>query len=232
MECGRLRHPYIAVMKEGRLSYGGNQQWSRKKAVQKYGCGVIAGTDLLLYLSLHKEYCKGKEFKNWEKENGILEAEEYMELAETMRRHYFPVIPGLGMPGWLLSGGVNRYFRANRIPLKVSFGVLGRNLRNRIGAMLAHDIPVILAVGPNFPLPLKKHKLTFYEKKGSAYEESCSVAAHFVAVTALDGPWMQISSWGKMYYINLCEYQEYVRRHSLFLISNIFYIRKRKRISV
>lgn len=104
MECGRLRHPYIAVMKEGRLSYGGNQQWSRKKAVQKYGCGVIAGTDLLLYLSLHKEYCKGKEFKNWEKENGILEAEEYMELAETMRRHYFPVIPGLGMPGWLLSG--------------------------------------------------------------------------------------------------------------------------------
>lgn len=232
MECGRLRHPYIAVMKEGRLSYGGNQQWSRKKAVQKYGCGVIAGTDLLLYLSLHKEYCKGKEFKNWEKENGILEAEEYMELAETMRRHYFPVIPGLGMPGWLLSGGVNRYFRANRIPLKVSFGVLGRNFRNRIGAMLAHDIPVILAVGPNFLLPLKKHKLTFYEKKGSAYEESCSVAAHFVAVTALDGPWMQISSWGKMYYINLCEYQEYVRRHSLFLISNIFYIRKRKRISV
>ena len=69
-----------------------------------------------------------------------------MELAETMRRHYFPVIPGLGMPGWLLSGGVNRYFRANRIPLKVSFGVLGRNFRNRIGAMLAHDIPVILAV--------------------------------------------------------------------------------------
>ena len=53
MECGRLRHPYIAVLKEGRLSYGGNQLWSRKKAVQNYGCGVSAWTDLLLSLRFH-----------------------------------------------------------------------------------------------------------------------------------------------------------------------------------
>ena len=228
MEYGRLKYPYIAVMKEGSLSYGGNQQWSSKKTIQKYGCGVIAGTDLLLYLSLHKDYCKGKEFKDSEGINGILDAEEYMELAEKMKRHYFPVIPGLGMPVWLLAGGINRYFHINRIPLKVSFGVWGRNLRNRVAAMLAHDIPVILAVGPNFPVPVKKQKLSFYEKKGNSYEEMCSVAAHFVVVTTMEGEWLQISSWGKTYYINLSEYQTYVRRYSFFLVSNIFYIRKRK----
>ncbi len=68
-----------------------------------------------------------------------------------MRKKYFPIIPGLGIPGWLLGIEVNRYFIKNRIPLKAVFGVRSRNIPNRIKAMLAHDIPVILAIGPNFP---------------------------------------------------------------------------------
>lgn len=228
MEQGKLKAPYIAIMKDGNLSYGGSQEWWKRKIMSGYGCGVIAATDLLLYLDLHKEYCKGKEFQEEEMGNGFLDVEVYQKCAETMCKKYFPIIPWLGMPGWLLGIEINRYFIRNRISLKATFGVRSRNMPNRIKAMLAHDIPVILAIGPNFPLPMKKHKVAFYEKIEEGYEKIAEVAAHFVVITGFEGQWMRISSWGKEYYINFYEYQNYVKKHSCPLISNICYIKKKK----
>ena len=226
MKTVRLKHPYVAVMKEGSLSYGGNQGWLSGNLIKKYGCGVIAGTDALLYLNLYKEYCRGKEFKE-EEDNGIWEEEKYKELIKIMHRRYFPVIPGFGMPVWFLAAGLNGYFRRSRIPLKVSFGVLGRNIWNRTAAMLAHDIPVILAIGPNLSIFRRKNKLNFYVKKGEEYTCACQAAAHFVTVTAMEGNYLKISSWGKEYFIDMQEYMDYVKRHSSFFVSNVFYIRKR-----
>ena len=74
MKTVRLKYPYVAVMKDGSLSYGGNQGWFSGNVLKKYGCGVIAGTDVLLYLSFHKEYCRSKEFKE-EEDSGIWEEE-------------------------------------------------------------------------------------------------------------------------------------------------------------
>lgn len=227
MRVVRLKHPYVAVMKDGSISYGGNQGWFQSNTIKKYGCGVVAGSDLLLYLSLHKEYCRGREFKKEEDDNGIWGEEKYQELIKTMNRRYFPVIPGFGMPGWLLAGGMNYYFRRSRIPLKVSFGVLRRNIWNRTAAMLAHDIPVILAIGPNFSIFRRKYKLNFYVRKGEEYTCTCQTAAHFVTVTAMEGKYLKISSWGKEYYIDMQEYMDYGKKHSSFLVCNIFYIRKR-----
>lgn len=224
----KLKHTYIQVQQNGKPSYGGNQAWGQDAAMRKYGCGVIAGADLLLYLSLHKKYCLGTgEFPN-KTDTGNIEKKAYENFAQGMRRRYFPVIPGLGMPWWMLVLGLNRYFWKNRIPLGASFGVRDRNLAKRIRAMLAHDIPIILAIGPNFPLPLKRHKLAFYEKSGEKYQEVCKTAAHFVTITGILGEWLEISSWGRPYYIRLQEYREYVRKHSCPLVSNIIYIRKRR----
>ena len=161
----KLKHTYIQVRKNGKPSYGGNQAWGQDAAMKKYGCGVIAGADLLLYLSLHKKACFGTGKFPKKTDTGSIEEQAYEEFVQHMRRRYFPVIPGLGMPWWMLILGLNRYFWKNRIPLLASFGVRDRNFIKRIRAMMAHDIPVILAIGPNFPLPLKRHKLAFYEKR-------------------------------------------------------------------
>ncbi len=227
MKTCRLKNPYVAVMRDGILSYGGSQSWSDKTMIKKYGCGVAAGTDLLLYLSLHKESCASSFLGKMAEGNGILETDRYLECTETMRS-YFPVIPFFGMPGWLLAAGINRYFRCGRIPLKASFGVLGRNIWNRISAMLVHDIPVILAVGPNFPIPHKRHKLMLYEKNSrGTYQPSMEISAHFVTVTGMDENYMKVSSWGREYYIDRQEFLNYVRKYSSFLVSNICYIRKK-----
>lgn len=93
--------------------------------------------------------------------------------------------------------------------------------------MLVHDLPVILAVGPNFPIPWKRHKLAFYQKRGQEYIEACRTAAHFVVITGMCGQWLEISSWGNKYYVNMKEYEEYVAHYSCPLVSNIIYVKKR-----
>ena len=52
--------------------------------------------------------------------------------------------------------------------------------------------------------------------------------AHYVTVTGADSDWLQISSWGKRYYIRKDDYLSYVKRHSARLFSNILYIREKK----
>ena len=209
-----LKHFYIQVHKDGKKSYGGNQAWSLDSTMKKNGCGVIAGADLILYLK--------------KTDTGTIEEKKYLDFVQNMRRRYFPVIPGLGMPGWMLVLGLNRYFLKNHIPLMAFFGVRKRNFKKRIRTMLAHDIPVVLAIGPNFPLPLKRHKLAFYEKRGDKYQEVCQTAAHFVTITGISNEWLKISSWGGQYYIRLSEYWEYVQKHSCPLVSNVIYVRKRR----
>ena len=36
MKTIRLKYPYVAVMKDGKLSYGGNQSWFQGKILKKY----------------------------------------------------------------------------------------------------------------------------------------------------------------------------------------------------
>lgn len=227
MKSVKLKHPYITVKENHQSSFGGSQTWAKSRTLQKYGCGVVAGTDFLLYIGLHKKYPVGTEFSRDKYLQGKLSRTVYLELLDKMRKHYFPVIPGLGMPWWVLIGGLNVYFLKNRIPLKTSFGVRRRNRDNRIRSMLVHDLPVILAVGPNFPIPWKRHKLAFYQKRGQEYIEACRTAAHFVVITGMCGQWLEISSWGNKYYVNLKEYEEYVAHYSCPLVSNIIYMKKR-----
>ena len=77
-----LHNPFLVVENGGDLSYGGNQNWSKSKTVQKCGCGAIGGTDLLLYLSLNKERCRTEVFKQAKDSNGILELEEYLQYVD------------------------------------------------------------------------------------------------------------------------------------------------------
>lgn len=59
--------------------------------------GVIAGTDLLLYLDLNKQRCRTKFFEEVQDSNGIIEREQYLKYVHKMRRDYLPLIPHFGM---------------------------------------------------------------------------------------------------------------------------------------
>ncbi|EJW99052.1 hypothetical protein EVA_12840, partial [gut metagenome] len=53
----RLTQPYgsySAGNKGDHGSYGGSQTWSPNTTMRKYGCGVVAATDFLLYTGLYQ----------------------------------------------------------------------------------------------------------------------------------------------------------------------------------
>ena len=46
-----------------------------------------------------------------------------------------------------------------------------------------------------------------------------------MTVTGLDESWAQISSWGRLLYINRTEFDEYTKKHSAGFLCSILYIK-------
>lgn len=203
---------YLRIRQEKSDSYGGNQNWFPCRFLKRTGCGVIAAADVILYLEGERE---------------ISEA-EYREFAQKLWKGYLPVIPGFGMNGLTLMIGMNRYFRKKNLPYRACWGISGKRMIAKIDRMLSEEIPVILSVGPNFPKVWGKEKVRFYIKTESGtYVPAVKTKAHFVTVTGRNGMWLQISSWGKKYFIDIREYREYVKTSSSPLISNMLLIKKK-----
>lgn len=224
-----LKYPYLSIKKQEERSFGGNQAWSRSRVMQKYGCGVVGVADVLLYLGLHRSSCETDLLHGILREDGLISYPRYERYLMKMRKRYVPVLPFFGIPGFLLPVAFNKYFRHYRIDLRVGWCFRKALLLPRIEQMLEQDLPVLLAVGPNFPLFFRKKKLTFYRQENGAYHSAVETAAHFVVVTGIVDGYLQISSWGKEYYISWDEYVKYVTKCSSFLVSNICRIREKGR---
>ncbi len=206
-----LERPYLQVETKTGNFYGGNQEWFSYKFLKQMGCGVISAADVLLHLC-------GKE---------SVSEEEYVDFAKELWMKYLPVVPGFGMNGLTLMIGMNRYFSKHRMPYRACWKISAEKMFSRIDTMLSKDLPVILAIGPNFPKIWKKEKLNFYMKTSEGnYVSASKICAHFVTVTGREEAYLKISSWGKEYYISIREYRDYVKKYSSSLVSNIIYLRR------
>lgn len=208
-----LKQPYVRVQKNGIVSYGGSQMWNESKSIRVCGCGPVAALDTVLYLS-------------GQSADPIPQEDYNRELAKLCRK-YFPLIQPFGINGLLLAVGMNRLLRKYGLPYRSFWAVSGGRFWDRMEELLGQDIPVIFSVGPSFPAVWEKHRLTFYVKKADgSYTPASSARAHYVCATGLDEEWLRISSWGRMYYVRRDEFDDYVRKHSASLVSNILMLRK------
>ena len=198
---------------------------SASKTMREVGCGVIAALDLLLYLD--RVHLGGRcEMFASALEDGGIDEKEYDQLARSLSRRFFPIIPKLGINGLMLAAGLNAFFRRYGFPFRASWGIGSSRMIEKIADMLSRDIPVILSIGPNFPLFWQKNELNFYAfTPGGEMRHACSIKSHYVTVTGMDDSRFRISSWGREYYIDRQEYFSYIRHHSGSLVSNIVYIR-------
>ena len=209
-----LRGTYPRVRNDGRLTYGGSQMLAESKLIRGCGCGPVAALDLLHYL------CDGDDAPP-------LPLDHYNKELESLCRSYFPLIPQSGINGLMLALGVNRLFLRRHLPCRAVWAVSGSRLWERVREMLVNDLPVILSIGPNFPAVWKKDRLPFYSRRDDgSYVRSSSAKSHYVTVTGLDDEWARISSWGREYYIRRSEYDDFVKRHSSQVFSNILYIKR------
>lgn len=221
-----LRHPYIQVEDRGLPSYGGSQRKGRYTHMRRWGCGVIAGADLLFYLSRHHAGCKAGIFAD-APSSGPVSIDWYNDHIDELRRRFLPVIPYHGINGLALAFGLNCYFRKYDIPLRARWGIRAGKLWNRIDQLLADDIPVIFSIGQSFPRFWSKDKLGFYPAPDREHNQPAArTRAHYVTVTGADEQWLRISSWGKEYYINKTEFCDYVSQHSSTILSSILNLRE------
>lgn len=119
---------------------------------------------------------------------------------------------------------MNRCFRDCGLPLRARWGALPGSFWQTIHQMLARDIPVILCIGINFPLPWGKASLPLYTPEGESFRQACTTRAHYVTVTGMGEEWLQILSWGRELYIRREELDRYRHRHSCGFYSNILCI--------
>ena len=182
MKRSCLRYPYLSVKTDNAYSYGGNQNSSGSRAVRRYGCGVVGMGDVILYLGLHQLSFDTDLFYGMSREDGYLSFPRYERYLRKISRRYVRIIPGMGVPGFLLPAAFNKYFRQYRIDLKAKWCVSQAKLLSRIEESLSRDIPVILSVGQNIPFWRKK-KLCFYRQENGSYLPDTETKAHFVVVT-------------------------------------------------
>lgn len=208
-----LRRPFPGVQKANTVSYGGSQMWSEKKIIRDCGCGPVAALDLLHYLT--------------DEDTGApLSLERYNNELRLLCRRYLPLIPRSGLNGLTLALGLNRLFRERGLPYHAVWALSGARLWDRIRDMLERDLPVILSIGPNFPAVWQKERLCFYLRTGDGnFVPSASTKSHYVTVTGMDPDWLRISSWGREYFISRREYDDFVKKHSSYLFSNLLYIK-------
>ena len=207
---------YISVGEGAKRSFGGRQHWlaeTGRPSLAACGCGAVAAADLFLYLARSRP--------EWETplcaplaRSGSLTRESYCEYCLEVARRYARPLPRLGKTGLGLSLGVERYFAENRINLRAEWRqtALSRGPESDYLTMLQNDLPVVMSV-PAFPLKVKS--LNFYRaadtKKAPAdayrYRER---SGHFVTAIALrplgDGLALEISSWGRRFYLDWEEY--------------------------
>lgn len=223
-----LENKYISVAEKGGRSYGGSQMLSASKVMRDSGCGVIAALDLLLYLGrFHPEYRSS--FFSPSLYGDTLDPAEYDAAARALSKSYLPIIPKFGINGLVLAAGLDLFFIRYSIPYRATWGVGKAKIWQTIEDMLRRDLPVIISVGPNFPLVWGKGRLKFYRALPDGVKKAaCEIKAHYVTVTGIDEEWLRVSSWGREYFISRAEYSDYIRQYSGSIVSNIVKLRRVK----
>ena len=205
-----LKRPYPCVQYGETGSCGGDQNWFADANFRRCGCGVIACADTLLYL-------RGRT---------ALSREEYIDYVNSLRP-YFPLIPYRGIDGMRLAMGMNLCLRREGLALRAGWSASGRLFWERLAAMLADNLPVVLSVGPNFPRVWGAEALALYRRaEDGGYVEAERVKAHFLTATGLDGERIRVSSWGKEFTIERAAYERYMRGSSTALLTNLLQLRR------
>jgi len=230
---------YIGIPDDSGVSFGGSQMWfpengSRRDRIMRGGaCGLVAVTDLLLYVS-RKENLSLTPVTGRPTSLAPGSRNAYLELLRNLSRHY-PVLAKMGSFNVEIPLFLNSAFRrlGSKTRIRSSVFPTRKNLLDTVKRSLQANVPVILLIPPKL-LPFTRMKgVPFYSfQNGLPKKEKESVRAHFVTITGLRCPvfpeyplFYEISSWGTKYYLNSEELHEYLFGARFPLAACLFYLK-------
>lgn len=208
-----LENNYISVQDQ---SYGGSQTYFRgvKGAFNKGrnlgGCGIVAIGDTISYLKNDTEFSS---------------IDEYRSYFKSISKNALWIPTRLGLNFIHITLAAKSIFRKNKLSYKIKWCFSRKKLYTRIKGMLINNIPVILCI-PKILKPSKnKEELSFYD---CSVNKVSKTHGHFVTVTGIyednNKLYLQISSWGKKFYISFEEYVQFSKHHIFGFLGNILYI--------
>lgn len=219
---------------EKELYYGGNQSWfyDKKKnnsfddrIIEDGGCGAIASTDLIIYLSQYRSKTKKVMPFTLTKDKKFsipyMSYSDYTELTRKLVNEYikpntYHVFNNKGTFGYLpfqLKYMIKEYLKNNDINIKVNNETIlfmkKNSLLNKIKKQLKSDIPVPIMVGGGNTTMYRVDPHTNKPILGDDDEQSsASLQYHWVNIVGVvedksEGTiTLELSSWGKKYQVN------------------------------
>lgn len=213
-----LKNNFISVAnRNSKSSFGGSQEWFVDPAwgnISRQGCGIIAAVDTMLYIL-------GPQDVSYEKYADTIDrfrAERKLSrlfMKEFPIRIYDNTKVAIGILPFQMSGFLNKKMKAKGYKLRFKWnGIHGhRDMYQKMQSMISRNIPVVWA------LYSRKGAVRLYVKSndGMGYKDvGITTNNHYVTVTGIienvpsHRKLIEISSWGKCYYIDYDEYLEYV----------------------
>lgn len=207
------------------------------------GCGVIAMTDVELYLTQqHAGYSRRFNKIKYDKTDGFIKKDDYMKYAEYNMNHVYgpgdsileyeagvlPLNMKLGIQSFLKFNN-HPYKKAKWAPVSAGDDKAKTKLIDKIKTMISNDLPVVFSYyssDKNDEIKLYFEENGAKDKKGSFRD----VNSHYMTIIGYSkfsgekkscSYVLKVVSWGKIYYIN---YDEYADKLSYF--SNILEIKK------
>jgi len=242
-----LNPNYVPVVKDQKTYYGGSQMWfsdnkklSTDRLLHNYGCGTIATADLFLYLVLQNQAESNSLTDIAIGKADTIDYQDYMSYVRKIHSLYTKTKPIIAVLGPKVASAIHRYSKTYQLGLKASWkmNLSYYDMLALMEEMLSKDLPVIFSIGPNTPNLWGKKGIRFFthkELENKKYEYQVArteINGHYVTVTGIIKDeikkklMLQISSWGKMFYIDYEEYRDYVDHFSGTITSSMVYIRK------
>lgn len=232
---------YVTVKTPDGCSFGGSQSWfasgSRRESVlSRGGCGLVALGDFFLtagktYPELYPSMENGCFRPAAPETRKPLERQRYLAYLRSLGKGYLTILPKIGANAWQIWAAAERYRRKSGSRLRPRWGVFSRNMEKRIRRMLEAGLPVLFCVGPDLNPFCRGQKVPLYQMYGDCLKETARVRGHYMSITGLctdrqGKTFLQVSSWGRKYYISLEEYRAYRRKQPPLLgswLSNLLY---------
>ncbi len=236
----KLKHDYISVITPGQApSFGGSQMWygrirkelkfreklERDNRIRSYGCGLVAASDILLYLENEKDSTPAK---------NRLGMEDYSKRLLELEKKYFKIYHVLGITGTRIARKLNSVFKHENLPYTAKWGTGEKDFLDCIEEMIDNNIPILFSVGPGYMHKerVKLYKINVYNNK-TVFSEDTTVKDHYMTITGIvygeeeKKVMLELSSWGKKYYLDYDEYADYVTESDNTLFSSLLYITKK-----
>lgn len=175
-------------------SFGGSQMWASTPLMQNCGCGIIAGLDAIMRMSGEGEISREEYLKRFDEASHFIKPILLPGKHEKPRKIFGNEFLGsFGVSTGRFRRGIKKLARSRNIGIKLKSFIF--RYEERVKRYLEQGVPVIALIAAPF------NNVKLLNNNGVPF----NVGFHWVTCTGIDDRYLEVSSWGGRYRIELTD---------------------------